>query len=60
MRACVRACVRPSSLQLPGHVALGVGDGRRSVSPGAAHPGDPGLQPLVRLHRQAALQTALL
>lgn len=49
-----------SSLQLSGHVALSVSDGRRSVSPGAAHPGDPGLQPPVRLHRQAALQAALL
>lgn len=35
----------PYSVQFPGHVALGVGDGRGAVPPGPAHPGHPGLQP---------------
>lgn len=50
----------PCSVQLPGHVTLGVGDSSGAVPSGPAHPGDPGLQPPLRLHRQAALQAPLL
>lgn len=50
----------PRSVQFPGHVTLSVSDSHRAVPPGPTHPGDPGLQPPLRLHRQAALQAPLL
>ena len=56
----VRVSLSPPSVQLSGHVPLCVGDGGGAVSPRPAHPGDPGQQPPVRLHRQAAVQAALL
>lgn len=54
------AVLLPRSVQFPGHVTLGVSDGHRAVPPGPTHPGDPGLQSPLRLHRQAALQAPLL
>lgn len=45
----------PPSIQLPRHVAVGVGDSGRSMSSGPPHPSHSGLQSPVRLHRQAAV-----
>lgn len=50
----------PHSVQLLRHVSVGVGDGGGSVPAGPPHPSHPRQQPPVRLHRQAAVQAALL
>ncbi len=50
----------PCSVQLPGHVSVSLCDGSGPVSLGPPHSSHPGLQPPVWLHRQAAVQAALL